>query len=278
VFPSPGVDIDHAIETLRDLARSVGNIDNPPPSLGVEGIGARRDEYLAWVDMAEPRLMSVFGPNVLPSLHNDSYRQIWSMDIHGPRPIALVNNEAARQRRHLDALATELEKRQAPFNGGEAIFVVDTNVFLHYHTLNQPKRWRGEALQPDSLVIVPLRVIQELDLKKQSANKPLAKRARDRLRRLNEVLEEELVGLVGEGLTLRVVVEPDVYDQQADEEVLNVASRVQAYARRVVTVLTGDLSMQLRARAYGLQSVAMPETLRLELDDSEGEPNTETAP
>lgn len=263
---------------LRDLARSVSNIESPPSSPGVEGVIARRDEYLAWVDKAEPRLVGDFGPDALPSLHNHSYRQIWSMDIDGPRPIALVNNEAARQRRRLDALAAELERSQQLFKRREEIFVVDTNVFMHYHTLNQPARWRDEALQPSSSVIVPLRVVQELDLKKQSANKRLAKRARNTLRRMSDVLDGQLAGLAVKGVTLRVVVEKDVYDHQPDEEILNVATRIQTYASRAVTVLSGDLSMQIRARAHGLRSVAMPETLRLPLDDSDGDRGEETVP
>lgn len=270
MHPLPGIAIDNAIETLRDLARSARNINNPPPSLGVEGVIARRDEYLAWVDMAEPRLVAIYGAEALSSLHTQSYQQIWSMDIYGPRPIALVNNEAARQEWRLNSLANELVERHESFHGIEELFVVDTNVSMHYHTLNEPNRWCDEALRRPSCVVVPLRVVQELDQKKQSANNRLRKRARNTLRLLSDLLDGSLTGPLAREVTLRVVVEHDVYDPQADEEILNVATRVQTYARRDVTLLTGDLSMQLRARAHGLRGTAMPPSLRLpDGDDDE---------
>lgn len=274
MHPLQGVDVDHAIAELRDLARLARNIDNPPPLPGVEGAAARRDEYLAWVDAAEPRLVGIYGVDALPALHNEAYRQIFAMDIYGPRPIALVNNEAARQARRCASLADHLMARRDAFGGGEAIFVVDTNAFMHYRTLNEPRRWRDEALQTSSVVVVPLRVVQELDRKKQSTSNRHQKRATKTLRLLSEVLDGRLVGSVVDGVTVRVVVEDDVYDAQADEEILNVAARVQTYARREVIVLTGDLSMQLRAIARGLLSSEMPTALRLPLDVDDSAPTT----
>lgn len=271
MHPSPGIDIDDAIAGMRHLAQSAKKIERPPISTGVEGVRAKRDEYLAWVDEAEHQLVKVFGPEALLPLHTNSYRQIHSMDILGPRPLALINNEIARQGRRLDALAKELNRRREFYTTEETIFVLDTNVFLHFHTLNNATRWRDEALHPSSLVLVPLRVVQELDLKKQSTNNRLAKRARKTLRLMNDVLDGQLTGPVVNGVTLSVAVERDVHDHQADEEVLNVAALAQIYAKREVTVLTGDFSMQLRARAYGLRSAAMPESLRFPLDESEAE-------
>lgn len=263
----PGIAIDNAIETLRNLSRTVSNVNAPPPSQGIEGVIARRDEYLAWVDMAEPRLVAIYGPEALPLLHTDNYWQIWSMDIYGPRPIALINNEAARQQRLLGSLADQLVERCESFKGDDEVFVIDTNVFMHYHTLNEPEQWCHEALRRPSIVVVPLRVVQELDQKKQSTNNRLQKRARKTLGLMSDLLDGALSGPVAAGVVLHVVVEPDVYDPQADAEILNVAGRVQMYARRDLTVLTGDLSMQLRARAYGLRAEAMPLSLRFPLAD-----------
>jgi predicted ribonuclease YlaK len=114
-----------------------------------------------------------------------------------------------------------------------------------------------------SVVVVPLRVVQELDAHKRSPSSTLCTRSSDTLRRLVKVLDGTLVGDVVDGVILRVFVDRELYDPHADEEIVNAASRVQTYAGRPVTMLTGDLSMQLRARAIGLESAAMPESLEL---------------
>jgi len=60
--------------------------------------------------------------------------------------------------------------------------VLDSNSLLHHAPPNQ-MRWDGVIGSPVRLV-VPLRVVQELDDKKASNSKPLRQRAAKRLRQL----------------------------------------------------------------------------------------------
>ena len=69
--------------------------------------------------------------------------------------------------------------------------MLDTNILLQYQEPSKV-RWR-DVLRVESVrLIVPLRVVEELDAKKYSASKRLAERARVLLPRL-----EELVGRDG---------------------------------------------------------------------------------
>lgn len=51
-----------------------------------------------------------------------------------------------------------------------------------------------------------------------------------------------------------------------DEEVISVAERLTERRGGPVLLVTGDLSMQLRAEAHGPKAVELPDGLRLPLD------------
>ena len=71
-----------------------------------------------------------------------------------------------------------------------------------------------------------------------------------------------------QGVSLEVVLDPPghVPSPNTDEEVMIVAQRLADRRGGPVLLVTGDLSMQLRAEARGLTVVELPDDLRLPLD------------
>jgi phosphoglycerate-specific signal transduction histidine kinase len=108
MYPLPGIDIDRAIEALREVVRTAENLD---------GVGADQIHvaYLEWIDSAEAELVRNFGPTALAALHSPSFFQISAMDT--VRLIATVRAEVTRQSRRLASLAEVLESHRAGLEG-----------------------------------------------------------------------------------------------------------------------------------------------------------------
>ncbi len=94
----------------------------------------------------------------------------------------MVGLEGERQRAWLQELLDRVRERRQHFGDGIPTGVLDSNSLLHHAPPNQ-MRWDGVIGSPVRLV-VPLRVVQELDDKKASNSKPLRQRAAKRLRQL----------------------------------------------------------------------------------------------
>lgn len=78
---------------------------------------------------------------------------------------------------------------------------------------------------------------------------------------------------VGEGVTLEVL--PDGLADRGlpgqDAEILAAARSLQQAAGRPVTIVTGDRSMRVRAKGYGLAVCAMPDRLKKPLSSDTDE-------
>jgi len=175
------------------------------------------------------------------------------------------------QAERLERLADELEAgaRRLSCAPGQ-IVVPDTNVFLHFRRFDEIDWTRVLDAAPLRMVI-PIRVVKELDDKKASRRNDLAERARGVLVRL-----ESLVGpTAGAPTTLRehVTVEVLVGSEagsdsrapgtSADSEILDAAEYVAFLTSQPATVVTGDASMRLRAAARSLLVVSMPDELAI---------------
>ena len=122
--------------------------------------------------------------------------------------------------------------------------------------------WREVVGQESVRLVIPLRVIEELDEKKYSASDKLRARARERL--------PKLYALVGAGGapeplndgngTIEVFIEPGPRTRpaDADTEILETAHDLRRLSGQAVTIVTGDTAMRLRAEAEGLATAAMP--------------------
>lgn len=122
--------------------------------------------------------------------------------------------------------------------------------------------WREVVEQESVRLIIPLRVIEELDEKKYTASDKLRGRARERL--------PKLYALVGAGGapkalpnghgTIEVFIEPGprMRSLDADTEILEMAHDLRQLSGSKVTIVTGDTGMRLRAEVEGMTTVAMP--------------------
>ncbi len=118
--------------------------------------------------------------------------------------------------------------------------------------------------------MVPLRLLQELDEKKNTANAVLSGRAQTAITKMREARQKTRTESgefeVKPGLFLFIPVEEASRERlpNADDEILRVA---QSLGFPGLWIATGDYNMELRAEAMGLASIALPQDLRLESTD-----------
>jgi rRNA-processing protein FCF1 len=255
LYLKAGVQAAHALKTLRSLIAEADGL-----TVGTSG-AAVREAYVRWIENVESQLAHLtHDHDVIEMLQSDRYWQIRA--IHNPvaRPLPLVTAERDLQKAALSRLADDLDQRVQRFGVAPGqIAVLDTNILLHYQE-PQKIRWR-EALGATAWrLVIPLRVVEELDAKKYSGSTKLAPRARALL-----PLLERLVGEDGsareleEGVTIEVPVEPGQRSRpsDADEEILGLCAELAQLAGDVVTLVTNDTGMRLRARAQGTDVAAL---------------------
>lgn len=260
---------EQAIETL--IARIIA-AKNLPGSVARGGfspeaeaayLARRQADYLDWAEVTEGQLGNVtHDPEVLTLPHTSAYYEIRQLAPNSPRAVAFIDSEVARQVRSLEGLRDDLAQRLERARAAPgAIAVLDTNVLLH-HQLPDIVAWREVVGQESVRLVIPLRVIEELDEKKYTASEKLRSRARDRL--------PKLYALVGTGGapkplkdghgTIEVFIEPGPRTRtaDADTEILETAHDLRRLSGQPVTIVTGDTAMRLRAEAEGLATAAMP--------------------
>jgi rRNA-processing protein FCF1 len=253
-----GVDPTDAARRLRALAVEVGNVTSVAG--GPEAIIVARDAYLQWVEQAESCLASLtHDREQIAELYTSHYWRIRGLEwndasgLNDPRPFRLFYSEAAYQASRLERLVDDLEERSRRLSLPDGtIAVLDTNVLLHYQPLTQIP-WVDLLGSTHVRLVIPLRVIEEIDLKKYAKNAGLAKRARKLLPDLEHLLAD-VGGQVAAGVTVLVPVDTGRRERpdDADEEVLTVCRDLQQFSRRSVTLVTGDTGMRLRAEAHGI--------------------------
>lgn len=256
--------LNERITALRNLPAQAGGSTNQQTT------NERwRDHYLMWVEDTEVHFANYnHDPAVLELLHTRRYWAIRDVDpISTARPIPLVRSEIEWQTTTLHRLRTDLELRvQRARSGPGHITVIDSNSLLHFMLPDQIDWQEVVGTSPVRLVI-PLRVIEELDAKKYSDSKRNRERARQLLPKL-----EEMVGLWGDPspavlgkLTMEVLIEAGVSREKpedADEEILDTCRELWDFSHQDggVTLITGDTGMTLRAHGLGgIRPLALPD-------------------
>lgn len=230
------------------------------------------DRYISWASDTEMLISQLFLDPDLDGLYTTRFWNIRASTPSAPRLIETVWNECNRQTRQMTSVADELEGEAQRLRGDPhaIIVVVDTNVFLHCHSL-ESFDWSFVGALPVR-VIVPIRVIEELDDKKRDRNPEIADRARKRIRWLRGVLSiggDGSLALKG-GATIEafVPIGPRRLLPSADTEILEACETLETFARRPLTILTSDFGMELRGMHYrgassGFPVVQVPEEYRL---------------
>lgn len=227
---------------------------------------AHRDNYVRWATSTESQLEGILDrPDVERIFDNPRHRDICSMPV-GSQTQMMISAEVRSKSKELIGLAEylrDLQRRYQELPGLRAI--VDTNVLLH-HQRPDSVNW-VEVLGEPASILLPLRVVEELDTKKYTGHPQLRQAARDLLIWLETLFIERstLTAPLGDGNETRVHLllteRPRYKPSDADEEILDACHEVQRFVGRA-TLVTGDTGMRLRARAEGLTVLRMPEKYR----------------
>ena len=241
-----GVSLDQAIGDLTNLGYELGNAQGGAG----QGPKAVAENYIRLIERVEPGLRNFFtDPAVWDHLYGRRYWAIRDITSDSPRWGSLVSDEAQEQRRYVEGLVERMKLFQAWVNAAPGrMAVLDTNVLLHYQPARQI-HW-AEVLKLSAVrLVLPLRVVEELDAKKYLARDDLA----DRARRILTDLWALVGPVAGRPVELApgVTVEVPVDEEReraldADAEILALCSSLKAVGVDVVLV-TGDTSMSLRA-------------------------------
>lgn len=228
-----------------------------------QSLHIHQNNFLSWVGTAESQLRNIFiDPTTWEHLYGERHWHIRDLTEGSPRWMELINHEAGLQAAWLDELAVQLKRLADRLDAAPGqMTVLDTHVLLHFQP---PVQVDWPAVIGTLLVrlVLPLRVIEELDEKKYTARDDLA----DRARRLLSQLRTQLASRAGapvllrEGVTIEVPVddEPRRRNLDADEEILEYCRELQAVGKPPI-LATDDTGMTLRAQASGLRVVAMSE-------------------
>jgi hypothetical protein len=249
---------------LREQIQRAEGVPNASPlTLGL------RNAYLDWVDVCEGQLASLtHDPDVVSMLQTERYRQIWQIGLDGTpeevvarhaRAYALIRAETSFQAEALRILVVDLDERieRAGPDRGE-ITVLDTNVLLHFQRPDQVP-WTRFLERPSVRLVLPLRVVEELDAKKYSDGRgALAERARTLLPWIESAIESG--DPIRENTTLEILVDGrrHLKPQDADREVLDTCHELRQFSGQRVRLVTTDTAMLVRARHEGIEAVKMP--------------------
>jgi hypothetical protein len=225
-----------------------------------------RDKYLDWAEAVESQLVTfTTDPAAVAALHSDRYWHIRTLTSGSAQAFPVIRAERDAQIETLRAWSTELKERQARFGGAGALSVViDTNMLLEFLPPDQVP-WT-ELLGADTVrLIIPLRVVEELDMKKYSNSKRLAERARALLPKLEGwVRPTGEAGQLRPGTTIEVLIEPGDRNRpdDADQEILTTCLDLGQYGGSKPRLVTADTAMRLRAGALGIDVRRLPEQYR----------------
>jgi rRNA-processing protein FCF1 len=220
--------------------------------------------YVQWVERVEGQLRSLaIDPDLSAALQTERYWHVRQLHEEPISPYQLVQAEVDQQTSWLQELRDDVQRRldrSTAAQGDPA--VVDTNVLLEFEP-PQSVDWPAVTGSNQVRLVVPLRVVEELDLLKYDRRRQdRAERARNVIRLLDGWLDSAgEPGQVRADTTIEVMVEPSprVRPADADEEILGTCSELQQYVGPSVKLVTADMAMRLRAQGLGVPVVRMPE-------------------
>ena len=159
----------------------------------------------------------------------------------------------------LDELANDIQMRINRAAGDGEPAVLDTNVLLHYQRPDNVL-WPEVLGRAHVRLVVPLRVVEELDEKKYGRSDRLASIARDVLPWLEEAILRK-AGKIRDDTTIEVPIDPTrrVRPENADREIIDECHEFREFGGQRATLVTGDTAMRLRAHAEAIPTAAMPD-------------------
>ena len=253
------VTIDQAIQKLDLIADNAFGAAMP---VGDPAPGSIRERYVRWALHTEQELIGVLDRrDAMAIFENPRHRDICSM-IPGEQLTNLISAEVAAKSNELREIAIALRAAQSRATCGPGCpTIVDTNLLLQCQRPDQIP-WRKLVCEQVRLV-VPLRVIEELDAKKYSSSERLRRLSKELLPWLESLFGESECGPVSVNGCDDTTVEVYFADRpryrpiDADEEVLDTYHEVALLAGKA-RLVTRDTGMRLRARAQGVEVIELP--------------------
>ena len=268
---APGAKIDDAVLLLEELATnaySVGAFEQHPSD--------RRDEYVRWTMVSERRLRGVLARQDAESFFDSPrHRDICSMPA-GSQIVTLLQAELDARALDFGDVAEHLRQQRTRMTTSRGLpIVVDSNVLLQCRRPDQLD-WSaqvGEIVR----VMLPLRVVEEVDSKKYSGSRRLSRVARGLMPWIDGLFPDGNTGPVSlrrseATIELLLADRPRHRPADADEEVLDVCHEVRHLVGQV-KVMTGDTAMRVRARSEGLDVLVIPDGWRRVSEDDDEDPS-----
>ncbi len=256
-----GQDIANSIQWLNHCATELHNLVSNSPGTSFT---IYQNSYLNVVDGVEIRLRNVFmDPIVWSHLYGDRYWFIHAARDDTPRGVALISAEAQEQKRYIDSLINQLERLQSWLDApiGE-MAVVDTHVLLHFQPPEYVNWSEIVGTKEAVRLILPLRVVEELDFSKYRERDDIAKTARALLSQLWKLLEPTSGGpaQIRDGVTIEVPLDdgPRQRTLDADQEILDQCLMLKALGKSPM-LISDDTGLSIRATAQGVKTIPMPE-------------------
>jgi hypothetical protein len=224
-----------------------------------------QNNYLQVIETVEQRLGGWFEDDdgTAARLFSPHYAKIQDMTESTVRKEPLISGETGRQVTALKRLQAKVEAARAMQDRPGHPAVLDTNVLMHYHRFDRVSWAEVLGISGPVRLILPICVIDELDNKKYTGSDRMSRRASLAIAALREHstgLRPGCVATLPDGTTAEVFLDEPGHVRKGnpDEELL---SRSLLLKRVVgtVTIVTGDLGMQLRADASGLAHAVMPD-------------------
>lgn len=259
-----GVAPASVIGSLHDLITQLENVASTWGA-GADAWQFGQNSYLQVAETMETVLRNWFDDDdgVGAGVYGGNYRLVRDMTQDSPRPYPLVRAEVDRQVRALTALQAKLNALQSLQDRPGALAVLDTNVLMHYQRLDEIP-WAEVVGVAPVRIILPICVIDELDNKKYTGSDRMSRRADLAvrvLRQYSELLRPGNAATLPDGTTIEILLDEPRHERlpNPDEELLARCLLLLRAIGRQLTVITGDLGMQLRADATGLTATEVPE-------------------
>jgi rRNA-processing protein FCF1 len=261
-----GVEPERAIAEISELAGNKATAVRPTSTHPAN----RREDYVRWSTDVEARLASVLSrEDARAFFDNPRHRDICSMPADN-QLTTLIYAEVDARTRDLEEAVAYLRGHLGRMRAAPGFpVVVDSNVLLQCQRLDNVN-WQ-EQLKDEARVMVPLRVIEEIDGKKYGDSKRLRSIARELLPWIDSLFPSGDPGPVplrdDATIELTLAERPRYRPSDADEEVLDLAQDVAQFAGRV-KVMTADTGMRVRARSERLDVLFVPTEWRRPVGDA----------
>jgi rRNA-processing protein FCF1 len=233
-----------------------------------EAMRAVRKRYDEWTWKAAEELNRRFSDReIAGQLRAGRYRAILTAPLDEARLMMYV--EIAELQDYFRTVANRVRAMQERYGhaGASRYAVLDTNTTLHFARFDNVP-WQ-KVFGKGTTVMVPHVVVDEIDTKSyQTGDKKISRRARGVFRLLETVLETgPEKATADDGTPVFIAADEPGHARLAvpDDELVASALRLhQAVAPAEVVVVSRDIGVRTRARAWGLPARPLPDTYLIE--------------